>query len=157
MQVYLSDGAGTVTPLVVLGGLESVLRAARNLNVLRPPQSIQYVEVGLGNKLPQEVALTVRAGATGGMTAAQAVDALVDAGEAARWLYIEHEGDAVIVRLAAFQGAGNVQPRGAFSYAVELRWIADAVERGGPLTSDDGADTLTDDSGSYLILWEEEI
>jgi len=157
MQVYLSDGAGTATPLVVLGGLESVLKAARNLDVVRPPQSEQYVEVGLGNKLPQEVALTVRAGATGGMTAAQAVDALVDAAEAAEWLYVEHEGNAVLVHLAAFQGAGNVQPRGAFSYAVELRWIADAVERGGPLTSDDGAYLLTDDSGAYQLLWEEEI
>ena len=156
MQVYLSDG-GSPTPLVVLSGLEGLLAGAKNLDVVRPPQSERYIEVGLGNELPQEVALTVRAGATGGMDAAAAVDELVDAAGAARWLYVEHEGDALLAHLAVFQGAGNAQPRGAFSYAVELRWIADAVERGGPLTSDDGAYLLTDDSGAYQILWEEAI
>ncbi len=157
MQVYLDDGAGGETRIVAVSGIESLLKHAWALDVVRPPQSERFVEVGLGNDLPREIAITAYAGATGGASGAQAVDALANAAESARWLYVEHGGDAVVAHLAAFLGAGGVQPRGAFSYTIELRWIADAVSRAGPITSDDGADMLTDDGGSYLILWEEEI
>ena len=157
MQVYLSDGSGSLTPLVVLSGLERLLAGAIDFDVERSPQSEQYVKTGSGNNLPHYLAITVRAGATDGMDAAAAVDALATTAGAAQWLYVEHDGDAALVHLAAFQWAGNVQPRGVFSYAVELRWIVDAVERGGPLASDDGAYLLTDDSGTYQILWEEAI
>ncbi len=157
MQVYLDDGTGGETRIVAVSGIESLLKHAWALDVVRPPQSEQYVMVGLGNDLPREITITAYAGATGGASGAQVVDALANAAKAARWLYVEHGGDAAVAHLAAFRGAGGVQPRGAFSYTLELRWIADAVSRAGPLTSDDGADTLADDSGANLILWEEEI
>jgi len=156
MQVYLLAG-GSITPLTVLGGLESLLAAKRALSVVRPEHQEQYVEVGLGNELPQEVALTVRAGATAGADAAQVVDEITSAAAAAERIYLEHDGDAVLLNVEAFRGAGSASPRGAYSYALELRWLVSGVRRAGQLTSDDVAYDLTSDDMQHALLWEEGI
>ena len=157
MQVYLTNSSGQVTTLVATGGIESVLARAWGLEVVRPPESEAWIEVGLGNQLPQEVRVQVLVQATGGASAAQALDALSDAAEAAEHVYVEHNGDAVVARLVAYQGIGNVNPRGTYAYDAELRWIADRIDIAGPLTDDSGAYRLTADDGTSLILWEEEV
>lgn len=157
MRVYTYDTAtDTETPLVVTGGLERALQHAWALDVVRPPESDQWITVGLGNRLPREVALTVHVQATGGADAAHTLDGLRRAAEAADTLYITSEsGDALAVKLAAFRGFGSPSPRGAYAYEVEARWIADRTLIAGPLV-DVAGDTLTTDKGDPL-MWEEEI
>ena len=158
MKVYLSDSdAGQTTELVVTAGLEQAIRNGWALDVRRPPQSEQWIIVGLGNKLPQEVQLTVHVQATGGADAAHALDDLRQAAEAADYLYVESSGDAVAVRLLAFKGMSGASPSGAYAYTATLSWIAEMTRLAGPLTDDAGANTLTADDGVSLILWEEEL
>ncbi len=158
MKVYLSDSdTGQTTDLVVTAGLEQVLKNGWGLDVVRPPQSNAWITVGLGNKLPQEVQLTVHVQATGGADAAHALDDLRKAAEAADYLYVESGGDAVAVRLLAFKGVSGASPSGAYAYTASFGWIAEMTRLAGPLTDDAGADLLTADDGVSLIVWEEEL
>ena len=158
MRVYLSDsGTGQTTDLVVTAGLEQVLKNGWGLDVVRPPQSNAWITVGLGNKLPQEVQLTVHVQATGGADAAHVLDDLRKAAEAADYLYVESGGDAAVIRLTAFRGLSGASPSGAYAYTSAIIWIADTPRIAGPLTDDAGGNTLTADDGVSLILWEEEL